>query len=162
MQQDPAQRLPSVCMFCKMQLKSELAPNVSKHILRHAGWRSMSPCASRNRGANHNANTALLDRSIALLRVHLPCHHVLPILVLGSGSRSRSHLDCCCSRPSALYFTGCLVRLPKFSMGHFNLINGEQGSFASGTQKSEMSVTLVRCCSGVRNGPGGLLASCSS
>jgi hypothetical protein len=76
----------------------------------------------------------VIDRRIAILRVHLFGYHVIPILVLRARPRTRTHLDDCSGCIRAIYFISRLVSSFYTARLHQQL-TGSAGNSAFATQK---------------------------
>ena len=75
---------------------------------RTCSWQKVR--GDRFRKGKRLANKPLLtDRCIALLRVHLPGHHVVPLVLFNSGPGSRFDSDCCHRRYRPIHFANHLV-----------------------------------------------------
>lgn len=85
-----------------------------------------------------------LDRCSAILRVHLPGHHVISIFVFSPGLGSWT--DCDCGRRSfcLVYFLDSLVSLLSTAL-LIGWLTGA-GSSAFVTRKFETSAIWARCC----------------
>lgn len=56
--------------------------------------------------------TVIIDGGSAVLRIHLSCHHVLSLLLLGPRAGTRNHPDHRSSCLCPLYFSDRLVNIP--------------------------------------------------
>ena len=78
--------------------------------------------------------TYWLDRSIAVLRVHLFGYHVIPILVLRARPRTWTHLDYCSGCIRAIHFISRLVS-HNTTTRSIQTLTGSAGNSAFATQK---------------------------
>lgn len=104
----------------------------------------------------------LTDSRAALLRVHLPGHHVVPLLVFRAGSRPWHYSDRGPSGIRSLHFPGCLVSI--IFDYHSELVAKSvfAGNSVCAIPRQKTSAILVKCSSGTPSGRGGSPRACSS